>query len=383
MMDYRLLLDLLRAEVLPTMGFTESGAVALAAAQASEVLGGKISGIEVIVNANIYKNGIAVGIPGTGETGLEIAAALGTIKKHPENQLSVLSDVTEDELLRSHVMLFNGVVKVAVDDTKNNLWVQVRMTSGSEWSQVIIRDQPTNIVSIQKNGVYLLNREQIKNQEIVDVRAILRDTNVTVNQIIKTVESMPDGELDFLLEGIEMNLHAANLGISKKLGMGIGAGFEKMMHSGLLSDDMVNYAKRLTAAAADARMSGENVTIMSSAGSGNYGITAILPVYAVARRINSPQKRLVRAIGISHLITSYINIYTGSLSALCSCGVTAAESSLLAQQGIAVPDTNGIITETMEGTIKNLGKVSNPGMLQTDKIIMEVMLDNVKENMVS
>lgn len=426
-MNSNLLISLLKAEVLPTMGCTEPGAVALAAAYASEALQGKFDRIDVVVDSNVYKNGVAVGIPGTGETGLEIAAALGAIKRQSEKKLSVLSEVTRQELAEAKSMLVSGSIKVRVDETKSSLWVGVRIEAGSDWSQVIIRDQHTNVVSIEKNGEPIFSQQQKNTSQGIDHRFILRGDEVTIVELIKAVESMPYHELEFLLEGIAMNLSAAKMGIDKRLGMGIGAEFDRMIHVGMLSDDIINYAKTLTAAAADARMSGENLKIMSSAGSGNHGITAILPVYAVAKKIGASEERLVRAIAMSHLINIYIKIHTGNLSALCGCAVAAAtgasagitwlmggdasvaesamknvianltgmicdggkvgcalklstaaavavESSLLAQQQIVVPITNGIIAYSIEDTIRNLGKVSNPGMLQTDKVIMEVIL---------
>ena len=233
------------------------------------------------------------------------------------------------------------------------------------------------------------------------------------------------------MEGVDMNFAAANIGIDKKLGMGVGASFDSMIKEGVLAKDMVNEAKMYTAAASDARMSGESVKIMSSAGSGNHGITVILPVYTVAQKINASEEKLLRAIAISHLITIYIKIRTGSLSALCGCAVAAStgataaiswlldakenmienamknvignltgmicdggkvgcalklgtaagvavESALLAKNNVVVPCTNGIIAKSIEHTIENLGKVSNPGMLETDKMILAVMLEKNK-----
>lgn len=426
-MDSNLLISLLRTEVIPTMGCTEPGAVALAAAQASKILEKPIDTIEIIVNSNIYKNGMAVGIPGTGETGLEIAAALGAIKQQPENQLSVLAAVTRDELQRAQVMLSEGRVSITVDETKCDLWIEARIKAGVDWSQVIIEDKHTNVISMQRNGKSIFSKQHTPDRQLVDHRALLCAHEITIDSLIAAAERIPAHKLSFLLEGVEMNIRAAHLGITKRLGMGIGAVFAEMLDQGILSDDIVNYAKRLTAAAADARMSGEAVPIMSSAGSGNHGITVILPVYAVAERMNISQERLVQALAISHLVTIYIKIHTGNLSALCGCAVaaatgasaaiawllggdiniieaamknvianltgmicdggkvgcalklstaaaTAVESSLLAQRQIIVPSTNGIIASTVEETVRNLGKISNPGMVLTDKIILEVML---------
>jgi Uncharacterized conserved protein len=421
------IIALLKSEVLPTMGCTEPGAVALATATASEALAGGIDKIEVTVNPNIYKNGVAVGIPGTGETGLSIAAALGAIKKQPEKQLSVLEGVKPAELEAARQMVSKGVVSVKVDEEKTGLWICARLTAGADCCEVIIKDRHTNVVSIRMNGQSVLSKADDEVAARQDCRQILRDGNVSIAQLVTAVENLPIGEIEFLFDGVTMNVLAAETGVAKKLGMGIGAMYDEMMASGVVSSDMINYAKRLAAAAADARMSGENIKIMSSAGSGNHGITVILPVYAVAQKIGATKEQLLRAVALSHLITIYVKIHTGNLSALCGCAVAAAtgataaitwlmggrigaieaamknlianltgmicdggkvgcalklstaaaaavESSLLAQKDIVVPDTNGIITDSIEQTVANLGRVSNPGMVATDKVILDVIM---------
>ena len=65
--------DLLRREVVPAIGCTEPMAVALCTARARELLGGLPERIEALLSANILKNAMGVGIPGTGMIGLPIA----------------------------------------------------------------------------------------------------------------------------------------------------------------------------------------------------------------------------------------------------------------------------------------------------------------------
>ena len=428
-MNQALLIDLLKKEILPTMGCTEPGAVALAAAYAREALKEEtVKKIKVTVNANVYKNGVAVGIPGTGETGFFIAAALGVIKGHPERQLAVLADVLPRELEKAREMVAQNIIEVQVDEEKESLWIQVRLETDRGWSQAVIAEKHTQVISIQRNGEELFSQGSLQEGEGLDHRQVLKGDDLRIVHLVEAVEAMPLEQLEFLFAGVEMNLLAAKAGIEKRLGMGIGAVYDEMVDNGLMSKDLVNYAKILTAAAADARMSGESVAVMSSAGSGNHGITVILPVYAVADKLGASREKLLRAVALSHLITVYIKIYTGSLSALCGCAVaaatgataaitwlmggqitqmeaamknlianltgmicdggkvgcalklstaaaTAVESSLLAQKNIVVPDTNGIIADGIEQTIRNLGKISNPGMIVTDKVILDVMLE--------
>jgi len=430
MINKHWLIELLKTEVLPTAGCTEPGAVALATAYASEIITGEIDKIEVVVNPNVYKNGTAVGIPGTGETGLHIAAALGAVKKNPEMQLLVLEQIDEFELAIARQLVARGVVTISVDETKQYLWIRARVFSGTNWAEAVIQDKHTNLISLQHNGNDVFNSTDITDLEQPDHRSLLRESGITIAGLIREVEKLPIEDLGFLFDGVMMNIEAANKGIVNRLGMGIGATLDKLIVNGAIADDVINYAKKITAAAADARMSGENIKVMSSAGSGNHGITVILPVYAVALKMDIPKERLIRAIAISHLITIYVKNATGNLSALCGCAVAAAtgasaaiswmmggsieviesamknvignltgmicdggkvgcalklstaagvavEDSLLAQQHVVVPSTNGIIDESIESTIENLGKVSNPGMLETDKVILGVMMSKI------
>lgn len=429
-MQVQELIAMLQAEVLPTLGCTEPGAVALAAAYAAEALPvyDRLARLEVVVNPNVYKNGAAVGIPGTGETGLAIAAALGGLLKQPERQLAVLAGVTPGLLSKARYLVACDKVVVAVDESRSSLWIEVRAYGERHVGEAVIANRHTQLLALRLDGVLLSDEPAVDDAvPALSYRAMLRDGSVTVADLIAAVEAAPLTALAFIRQGIEMNVAAAEVGIAKKLGMGIGAMYAELVEQGQLSDDLITYARRLTAAAADARMSGENVPVMSSAGSGNHGITVILPVYAVAERLAVTPEQMVRAVAISHAVTVYIKAYTGSLSALCGCAVAAAtgataaiswllggdraaigaamkniianltgmicdggkvgcalklstaaaaavESALLAQRGLVVPDTNGIIADTIEETVRNLGQISNPGMVVTDKVILDVML---------
>jgi len=426
-MNHRSIIELLKAEVVPTSGCTEPGAVALATAHASGYLSDPINQIIVHVNPNIFKNGVAVGIPGTDQTGLHIAAALGAIKRHPEKQLMVLENVTDEDLQAAKNLVKQNIVQIEVDSTISTLWIKAQVKAGDNLCEAIIRDRHTNVVNITLNGKNVFSKESLS-ESTTNFRAVLSAENTKIDDIIKVVEEIPYTDMSFLLDGVEMNLHAANTGLDKKSGLGIGAMFSEMVKNGVLSNDIVSNARILTAAATDARMAGENIQVMSSAGSGNHGITVTLPVYAAAKNLGSSEEQLIRAIALSHLITIYVKIHTGSLSALCGCAVAAAtgaasaitwlmggkepnvaaaiklvianltgmicdggkvgcalklataascavESALLAQGNVVVPATNGILAETPEDTIANLGMVSNPGMLTTDKIILDLMLN--------
>lgn len=63
--------------------------------------------------------------------------------------------------------------------------------------------------------------------------------------------------------------------------------------------------------------------IMSSAGSGNHGITAVVPLNVLAEDIKATPRQLAEALALSHLVTGFIKGYIGRLTPICGCAVAA------------------------------------------------------------
>jgi len=421
------ILALIKTGVMPALGCTEPGAVALAAAYAGHALGEKPVKVEVNVDSNVYKNGMAVGVPGTGKVGLAIAAALGALIGDPTLELSVLCSITPELLKEAGGMIVENKVEIALNDHRG-LYISAAVFGEKKSARAVIEGRHTNLVSLELDGEVITLKVDRSAKKSV---APFNNANVTLSELISAVESMPDDSFNFFDESIQMNMAAARIGLNSRLGMAVGASYQDLIDKKVLADDPALYAKVLTASAADARMSGENIPVMSVAGSGNHGLTAILPVLAVAERMNVARARMLRALAISTLTTIYIKSYTGSLSALCGCAVAAAtgssaaivwmlggtrnqidatiknmianltgmicdggkvgcslklataasvavETALLSINDVLVPTSNGIIFPTADDTIRNLGLVSNPGMLETDKVILDIMLEKDK-----
>lgn len=422
------ILALIKSGVMPALGCTEPGAVALAAAYAGQALGEETPRrIEVSVDSNVYKNGMAVGVPGTGKVGLAIAAALGALISDPALELSVLCNITPELLRKAEGMIGENRVEIDLNDHQG-LYISASVFGAVGSARAVIEGKHTNLVLLERDGAAISLKVDRSTRKIV---APFNNASVTLSELISAVETMPDEDFEFFEESIRMNTAAARIGLNNRLGMAVGANYQDLIDKKVLADDLALYAKVLTASAADARMSGENIPVMSVAGSGNHGLTAILPVLAVAERTNVARARLLRALAISTLTTIYIKSYTGSLSALCGCAVAAAtgasaaivwmlggtrnqidatiknmvanltgmicdggkvgcalklataasvavETALLSINDVLVPTSNGIIFPTADDTIRNLGMVSNPGMLETDKVILDIMLEKDK-----
>ncbi|OPJ56416.1 L-cysteine desulfidase family protein [Alkalithermobacter paradoxus] len=419
-----ILLEILKSEVKPAVGCTEPVAVALACSKAKEILDDTIKECSVVVSSNIYKNGMCVGIPGTERIGLKIACSMGLVAGKSSDGLRVLENLTKQEVSASEEFADKNMIKINSINTKEKVYVRVDLKGKNNTSSVIIMGKHDNFVHIQKNDDIIIGKDI--NLEIEEGITQSPIAEITISELIKEIEKFDFEDIKFLLEGIKMNESIAKFALDNKVGVGAGYGIKKAIEDNILSDDLMNRAMMITAAASDARMSGINMPVMSSNGSGNHGITAILPIAAYNYLYPQSEERLAKALAISHLVTAYIKNYTGRLSAVCGCGVAAstgasagivwlmdcgydkikgcidnmianlsgmicdgakagcalklasaasaaAQSALMAKYDCIVPPLNGIVGNQVEESIKNLGKISTEGMIITDEVIINVM----------
>lgn len=420
-----IIINILKNEVVPAMGCTEPVAVAFACAKSKQVLEDEsIRKIQVLVSPNIYKNGLGVGIPNTEEVGLSISAALGISIGNSNKGLELLEDVDENIVLKAHKILKEIPFKLDIKDTDKKIYIEVNIEGKNNNVHLIIENRHNNIVYIEKNNDVIVSKES--NDENKDNTEISFLINKKIQDIVKTIEEIDKEDLLFLLDGMNMNKKMAQKGLEKKVGIGVGYRTKKLIDKNVLSNDLLNNSMMITAAGADARMSGVNLPVMSSNGSGNNGLTAILPIVAFNQKYPQTNDKLVKALAISHVINCYIKSYIGRLSALCGCAVAAGtgasaaitwlmggshkqidgaiknmianisgmicdgakpscalkvstsasvavQSALLAINENITFDRNGIIEDSAEKTIKNLGILSNEGMYNMDQSILGIM----------
>ncbi|MCB2228350.1 MAG: L-serine ammonia-lyase, iron-sulfur-dependent, subunit alpha [Desulfarculaceae bacterium] len=425
--------DVLRLEVAPALGCTEPVAVALGAAAAASLLpGGEVESIEVSLDPNVYKNGLAISIPGSnGATGLDTAAALGALAGNPHMGLEVLAPVSEPDLERVQKFLEEKRVKLKVLDP-GGLRIETTVRADGHEARSLITHLHDNIVGLWLDDEKLENHALLSPQGVggVSPMAELEDwlRGQSLEQLLALVEGLDQEDLDFLKQGMEHNLRLANYGLKHGPGLAIGRTLERIVRQGLLKRDMALAARILTSAAADARMAGIKLPAMSSAGSGNHGLTAILPLVAVKEFINCDERTLLEAMGFSHVITAYIKAFTGRLSAVCGCSVaagagatsavtymlggqtkhiaaaikiltgdlagvicdgaktgcaiklataagSAVQAALFSLHGVEVDPIQGIMGLTMEKTSENLGALSTQGMVETDRTILKIIMD--------
>ena len=418
-------IKLLKAEVVPALGCTEPIAVALAVAKARETLGEIPTSIKLFLSPNIFKNGMGVGIPGTGMTGLPIAAALGAIFGKSADCLELLTGVDDNDVNRAKSLVSENKVSIKVKEGTEKLYIEaVCSNSQGNWAKAIITDRHSNISKVELNGK-LIDCKTVK-QDYSDNDSKKESVSLTVESIFDFITDVPFKDIEFILKTVEYNTTIANEGLSKDYGLRVGRVLKGYIDKGILADDLMNNAMYLTAAACDARMAGCTLPVMSNSGSGNQGLTATLPVYSAAIRFKSSNEELARALALSHLVAIHIKHHLGRLSALCGCVVAAAgagcgvsylmggrlneaiftiknmvgnvtgmvcdgakegcalkvssgvssaiQSALLAIQGVVISSNDGIIDDDIEKTIKNLALVGSDGMTQTDELLLNIMV---------
>lgn len=418
-MEYEEFMRIMNKQVVPALGCTEPIAVALAAAKARQALACDPKEIHIFASRNIIKNGMGVGIPGTGMKGLYIAAALGAIEGNPDGELEVLKGISEKGISKAKEMVNMKMVHIQLKETDEKLFIEACCKSENKESKVIIKGNHTNIISIEVNG-----------QKVFDKIFEVNESNeqnikLSIKDIYEFADTVSFNKIKFLLKGAEMNRNISREGLKGNYGLQVGKKIYESIKSGLLSEDLQSYAMSITAAAVDARMAGCVYPVMSNSGSGNQGLAASLPVIAVAERLGKSEEKLCRALVISHLVTIHIKSFTGILSPLCgaeiagigaSCGITyllegkyknlcyaiknmigdisgmicdgakngcalkistsvsaALQSAILAISGFEVSENDGIIDCNVEKTIRNLASIGTEGMIATDKVILNIM----------
>lgn len=417
------IIDLINREVVPAIGCTEPVAVALCVAKAAETLGRMPERVSLLLSANILKNAMGVGIPGTGMIGLPIAVALGASVGRSEYGLEVLKDVTPEDVCRGKAFIDEGRIKIGLKTgISEKLYIEVKAEAGSDSAVAVISGRHTNFVFASRNGEVFLDRRTESSAGESEEGA---GTRLSLAKVWEFATESPLEELTFILKARDLNKAAAEASFKGDYGHRIGKMLAHDMEKETIGDSVFTKMLSYTSAACDARMAGAMVPVMSNSGSGNQGIAATLPVVVFAEEHGCSEEQLTRALTLSHLTAIYIKQSLGRLSALCgcvvaatgsSCGVTylmgggykeityavknmianltgmicdgakpscamkltsgvstAVLSAMMAVEHECVTSVEGIIDDDVDKCIRNLTRIGRDGMNETDRLVLDIM----------
>lgn len=417
------IIALLHKEVVPAIGCTEPMAVALATARAKEALGSLPESIDVLLSANILKNAMGVGIPGTGMIGLPIAVALGASIGRSEYQLEVLRDLTPESLAEGKLYMQQHNINIKQKEgIAEKLYIEITChAADGKQSKAIISGSHTRFIYIENAD----GKVELEDNCDLPTSSEEDDIRLNLKMVHEFATEAPLDEIMFILQTKDYNMKAAQNAIQGNYGHNLGKTIDRPLAKGIFGNSIFSHIIAKTASACDARMGGAMIPVMSNSGSGNQGICATNPVVVYAIENENTEEELVRALTLSHLTAIYIKQSLGKLSALCgcvvasigsSCGITylmggdyqrvchsvknmianltgmicdgakpscslkissgvstAILSALLSMEGKCVTSAEGIIDDDVDQSIHNLTSIGADAMRATDDMVLNIM----------
>ena len=418
------LLDLVYQDVRPAIGCTEPVALAYAGSVCRKYVTGDINKIVLTTSKNIYKNGKSVMVPHTnGKSGLKLAFCLGLLNGDDTKNLMVLSDVDEDKLNNTLNFLNEVNIIQEIEYNCHSVYIKSEVLTDNENIEVVISAGHTNIVLIKVDDKVLLEKNVCDTSSSIDEDLI---KTLDFDILVEITKDVDITELEYIKEGIKLNMEVFNEAIDSNYALNIGKTLKSLQDKNIIGTDVVTTIRIATSAAADMRMGGGELPVMTSGGSGNQGLGVILPICLVSQKENIDEEKTLRAIFLAHLINKYVKVYSGKLSGMCGCAIgagvgvcagmtymlggtneqikgacnnllanltgiicdgakdncslklsvcasEAVVSSYLALNGVIVRNKVGIISDSVENTIKNVGILCNQGFKYSDDILLELI----------
>ena len=424
--------QMIKDDMKPALGVTEPGAIAFAVAKARSFTKGDIKKVNVAMNSGMYKNAFTCGIPNSNEVGNVFAAALGVVAGNADKGLESLADVTPEDNVKAQEMIDQGKVTVELSGITSRIFIEATVETEEDKAIVTIRDSHTNITKITVNDkVELETEDEKKTEEDGGEEEAHSIHKYTLQQLYDYVTTVDIEEIRFINEAYKVNLELFHEGLenprttfARQL-LAINNGKE-------VSDDEQKTASLMCNAAIEARVIGLDKPAMSITGSGAHGIIATMPLYAAYKVNGYTEEQLLRATALSYLVCMYIKEYSGRLSAFCGCAIAAGsgmacalvylrggtvemmahtlnnmassitgmicdggnqgctmkgvaavdaayKSVEFAMTGIYISEVHGINGNTPEETMRNMGLIASPGMVGTEKTIVEIFEDKLKK----
>lgn len=427
------LTQLIKNDMMPALGVTEPGAIAFCVAKAKEYVNGELKHLNVAMNSGMYKNAFTCGIPNSNEVGNVFSAALGYVAGDASKGLEALGNVKPEDNDTAAKLIAEGKVTVELSGITSRIFIQAALETAEGTAVVTIRDSHTNVTKITVNGEIIMETEAEKAADTTEADAKAEVHTIhkyTLAQIVDYINTVPVEEIEFVKRAYEVNWELFEEGMNNPRTT-FARKLLEMNGGEIISKDEAKTATLLCNAAIEARVIGLDKPAMSITGSGAHGIIATMPLYAVYKINGLSEEMLYRATMLSYLVCTYIKEYSGRLSAFCGCGIaagsgmavavcymkggnleqmeyvlnnmaasitgmicdggnqgctmkgvaacaTAFQSVEFALSNVHIDKVHGINGNTAEDTMHNMGLIASPGMVGTEKTIVEIQESKLK-----
>jgi len=418
---------ILEEELKPALGCTEPIAISFLAASIAHYMKALPKTLLIEASGNIIKNAKSVVVPNTnGMKGIVAAAAAGFVAGDAKAGLEVLKSVGQKDFPAINAFINGASITLKKLESEHLLHIKMKAVLGGDEYTGELCDQHTNITQITKNNEVLYSSSGTSSSS---ASLALTDRSVlNVKDILAFGDSVDLKRISpFIEKQIEYNTKICHAGLTEHYGIDIGQNLLRMYAGEASSLSVRMKAIGEVAAASDARMCGCPLPVMTNSGSGNQGLTVSIPVIVYARELKKSQEELYRALVVSNLLAIHSKTAIGRLSAYCgavtaasaaasaitymlshsydavcktlttslattsgmfcdgakqSCSnkiVTALSTALfahdMAMQSLSLDAGDGIIKDDVEKTIRGIGTIASRGMVITDKVILDVMLE--------
>ena len=432
---------LIQKDMVPALGVTEPGAIAFCVAKAKSYAKGELLHLNVAMNSGMYKNAFTCGIPNSKEVGNVFAAALGYVAGNPDKGLESLANVTPSDNVSAQKLIDEGKITVALSEIFSRIFIEATLETKESKVILTIRDMHTNITKVVVNGETVLENipeteeatedgDEAVSSETTGTAKIHSIHRYTLADLVDYVNTVPLEEIEFVKEAYKVNLDLFEETL-KNPRTTFARQLLAMNGGEVISQDEQMTASLLCNASIEARVIGLDKPAMSITGSGAHGIIATMPLYGVYKIHGFSEEMLYRATMLSYLICTYIKEYSGRLSAFCGCAIAAGtgmacaltylkggsveqmeytlnnmassitgmicdggnqgctmkgvaacdaafRSVAFALQGVHIDKVHGINGRTPEDTMRNMGLIASPGMVGTEKTIVEIFEEKLK-----
>lgn len=426
------LTQMIKDDMKPALGVTEPGAIAFAAAKARSYTKGPIESVMVAMNSGMYKNAFTCGIPNSNEVGNIFSAALGVVAGNCSKGLEALANVTPADNITAKKLVDEGKIKVKLSGITSDIFIEATVKTPTDECTVTIKDSHTNIVRIVANGKVEFEAEAAEKENLDGQPGGGHEIHsYTLEQLADYAKTVPLSEIEFIKDAYKVNMELFDEGLNSSRTT-FAPYLKKVNGDKIISDDVLKTAQLLCNAAIEARVIGLDKPAMSITGSGAHGIIATMPLYSEYKVKGLTEEKLLRATALSYLVCMYIKEYSGRLSAFCGCaiaagtgmacaliflrdgtveqmahainnmassitgmicdggnqgctmkGIVAVDAAFksvdLAMNGTYIFNVHGINGKTPELTMKHMGLIASPGMVGTEKTIVEIFEDKLEE----